>query len=84
MVPTQTMKPHRRHVNLKTMESPASEKFSPAWGIDNWPRRVGELDEGDLLLIDSMLELSPLERLNHLEQFVNGLDQLKLVRIRTG
>ena len=65
------------------MEPPTHEDFRPAWGVDSWPRRMGELDEGDLLLIDSMLELSPLERLNHLEQFVNGLDKLKLVRIRT-
>lgn len=65
------------------MSQGPAEKYEPPWGADGWPRRVGELDEGDLLLIDSMLELSPFERLKTLEQIVNDLGRLKRVRRRT-
>lgn len=65
------------------MKSGPTEPYRPAWGADAWPRQVGELDEGDLLLIESMLALSPRERLVQLEQFVNGLGKLERVRVRT-
>jgi hypothetical protein len=60
--------------------------FEPAWGADGWPRRTETgLDEGDLLLIDSMLELTPRQRLESLRSFVGGLDQLRDARsIRPG
>lgn len=59
------------------------EKYEPPWGADGWPRVEGELDEGDRLLIQSMLALSPMERLRRLESFVNGLDELRRAEIRT-
>ena len=65
------------------MRPRSTDDYRPAWGADGWPRPVGELDEGDLLLIQSMLELSPFERLRQLERFVNGLGSPKLVRLRT-
>jgi hypothetical protein len=55
--------------------------FEPPWGADGWPRPTERgLDEGDLLLIASMLELTPRQRLESLERFVAGLEGLRDAR----
>jgi hypothetical protein len=60
--------------------------FEPPWGADGWPRPTESgLDEGDLLLIASMLELTPRQRLESLKLFVDGLEGLRDARsIRPG
>jgi hypothetical protein len=60
--------------------------IEPPWGADGWPRRTESgLDEGDLLLIASMLELTPRQRLDSLRSFVDGLQELRLAEsIRPG
>jgi hypothetical protein len=60
--------------------------YQPAWGVDGWPRKtMADLDEGDLLLIASMLELTPRQRLESLRSFVGSVDQLRDARsIRPG
>jgi hypothetical protein len=46
---------------------------------------MADLDEGDLLLIASMLELTPRQRLESLRSFVGSVDQLRDARsIRPG
>jgi hypothetical protein len=55
--------------------------FEPPWGADGWPRLTETgLDEGDLLLISSMLELTPRQRLESLTRFVDGLEGLRHAR----
>jgi hypothetical protein len=60
--------------------------FEPPWGADGWPRRTESgLDEGDLLLIASMLELTPRQRLESLRSYVAGLEDIRdASRIRSG
>lgn len=57
--------------------SERAEPFEPTWGRDEWPRVVeGGLDEGDLQLITAMLALSPLQRLQSLQ------NQVELMKAR--
>lgn len=48
---------------------------APVWGADGWPRPIeGGLDEEARLKLQKMLELTPLERLQTLAAFVNGIE----------
>jgi len=58
---------------------------APVWGAEGWPRPLeGGLDEGDRLLILSMLELTPLERLQAIAGFANGVAEIQRGRVRSG
>lgn len=58
---------------------------APVWGANGWPRPTENgLDEGDRLLILAMLELTPLQRLQSIAGFVNGIAEIQRGRIQSG
>jgi hypothetical protein len=67
---------------VKDRETP----FEPPWGADGWPRTTESgLDEGDLMLIASMLELTPRQRLETLRSYagLRRIGALGLPRARS-
>lgn len=66
------------------MNDDPQDPDAPVWGANGWPRLLPSgLDEGDRLLIQSMLELSPLERLQELASSGAAIDTLRRGRVRT-
>ena len=58
--------------------SEAQQDYEPVWGSDGWPRPCSNgLDEGDQLLLRSMLALSPLERLQTLSGFIGVSSEIR-------
>ncbi len=76
-------RPKTPRVTLGPMsQQPPEDPDAPVWGADGWPRQIeGGLDEGDRLHLLSMLELTPMQRLRSLENFVNGIARIRRGRV---